>query len=116
MSAKTGNYTISPAQGVDPCGTIFTNRGAAGAVTFTLPIASTVPAGTWYLFAGVADQNVLVASNPADTLLATNDAAADSVGFSTAMQKIGGLILAINDGTQFAAYVISVGITPAIAT
>jgi hypothetical protein len=43
ISNKTGDYTILSGDS----GTIFTNEGASGTVTFTLPIAS---AGLYYGF------------------------------------------------------------------
>lgn len=111
--AKTTSYTILP---TDPCGTLFTNRGASGAVTFTLPAATAVPAGTYYEFLGIADQNILVASAPADTLNGLNDAAADSLAMSTSMQKIGGHMRVVNDGTAWSAYGDAVGVTFTLAT
>lgn len=113
VSAKTANYTILPS---DPCGTLFTNRGAAGAVTFTLPAPTAVPAGQWYLFAGIAGQNILVATATADTLVTKNDAAADSVAMSTAGELIGGAMLAFCDGTAWVVIGIAVGHTFTVAT
>ena len=56
--AKTAAYTI-PAKGFE--GTVFTNRGASGSVTFTLPIAP--KAGDRYAFAkSVSDQTIVVSS------------------------------------------------------
>src|SRR5262245_39272018 len=51
--AKTASYTIKAVQ----AGTIFTNSGATGAVTFTLPTAK---AGMRFTFIKVAAQNLLV--------------------------------------------------------
>lgn len=99
---KTANYTVNPL--VDRCGTIFTNRGATGAVTFTLPsLSSGQYLGLYYDFLGIADQNIVVAAPVADTLVAFNDAAADSVSLATAGNKIGGLVRAIWDGAAWAA-------------
>lgn len=111
--AKTTSYTITPA---DPCGTLFTNRGAAGAVTLTLPAPSAVPVGQWYLIAGFADQNILVATATADTLVVINDVAADSLAMSTASAKIGCMMLVVCDGTNWYATGISVGGTYTVAT
>lgn len=91
--AKTANYTVT----TDDHGTLFTNRGAAGAVTFTLP--ATAYKGLRFAFYVVADQNVVVAAGTADTMVAFNDAAADSVAFSTASEKVGGMIEVMGDGT-----------------
>ena len=80
--AKTANYTVTTAEN----GTLFTNAGAAGAVTFTLP---TVAKGLRYQFFAEADQTVTVAG-ATGTLVVFNDAAANSIAFSTASEKIGG--------------------------
>ncbi len=91
--AKTANYTVTNAD----ADTLFTNRGAAGAVTFTLP--ANARKGLRFGFFVVADQNVIVASGTADTMVVFNDAAADSIAFSTASEKIGAMIEVIGDGT-----------------
>lgn len=113
IAAKTASYTILPNEVV---GTLFTNRGAAGAVTFTLGAPASYPVGFWALILGIADQNIVVATATADTLIATGDAAADSITYSTASQKIGALTLVVNDGTAWIAVTLSVGVTPTIAT
>ncbi len=91
--AKTANYTVTNAD----ADTLFTNRGAAGAVTFTLP--ANARKGLRFGFFVVADQNVIVASGTADTMVVFNDAAADSIAFQTASEKIGAMIEVIGDGT-----------------
>lgn len=90
--AKTADYTINP--NADDAGTIFTNAGATGAVNFTLPAPSIRTLGDWYEFMGVADQNLTVTAPTADTAIALNDTAADSLALSTSSQKIGGLLRA----------------------
>lgn len=52
-TAKTADYTIKNTD----TGTIFTNAGAGGAVTFTLPAAKK---GMWFLFLKAAAQNLLL--------------------------------------------------------
>jgi hypothetical protein len=95
--SKTADYTVSV--GVDQAGTIFTNRGATGAVVFTLPtIAQGQHIGLFYEFEVRADQSITVAVPTVDTAIAFNDAAADSIALSTASQKLGGLIRASWDG------------------
>lgn len=51
--AKTANFTID----AKLTGTIYSNRGAAGAVTFTLPAPK---AGLWFAFAVAAAQTLTV--------------------------------------------------------
>lgn len=101
MVAKTADYTVNPL--VDRAGTIFTTRGATGAVIFTLPsIASGQHKGLFYDFLNLVDQNMTIAAPAVDTLVAVHDLAADSVIYSTSSQKIGALARAIWDGTAWA--------------
>ena len=91
--AKTANYTVT----TDDTDTLFTNRGATGAVTFTLP--ATARKGLRFGFFVVADQNVIVAAGTADTMVCFNDPTADSIAFSTSSEKVGAFIEIIGDGT-----------------
>jgi hypothetical protein len=52
-TAKTANYTVKAAD----TGTVFSNKAAAGSVTFTLP--APVP-GLWLTFLKSAAQNILL--------------------------------------------------------
>lgn len=90
--AKTANYTVLLADNE----TLFTNKGAAGAVTFTLP--TTAIEGLHYGFFVAADNNLIVAGGTADTLIVFNDAAADSIAFQTASEKLGGMFEVFGDG------------------
>lgn len=81
--AKTADYTIVPGDN----GTLFTNGGAAGAVVFTLPALKN---GYFFGFLVTADQSVTIASAAGDDIVTFNDAAADSLAFSTAGEKLGG--------------------------
>ncbi|MFH5805599.1 hypothetical protein [Alienimonas sp. DA493] len=83
--AKTSDYTVTTAEN----GTRFTNNGAAGAVVFTLPAIAN---GLTYGFLVLADQNVTVVSAEGDNIVVQGDAAADSVAFSTASEKVGGQV------------------------
>lgn len=112
--AKTASYTINPH--VDRCGTVFTNRGASGAVTFTLPAPGNAMKGWFYEFRGVAGQNILIAVPTADTAIVKNDAAADSLALSTAGELIGGAARAECDGTAWILFGQSVGHTFTVAT
>lgn len=93
---KTASYTLTP----DDFGTVFTTRGASGAVTFTLPTVASEYKGSWALFANVADQNMFVAGTD-EELVIFNDLTADSIGFATSSEKIAGALLAICDGTSW---------------
>jgi len=77
---KTANYTINSA--VDKAGQIFTNFGAGGAITLTLPTPGQGVFGWWYQFHALAAQNVVIATPVADTLVAPGDLTADSVTLS----------------------------------
>jgi len=109
--AKTTSYTVKPN---DLGGTLFTTRGAAGAVTFTLPGPTTVPAGTAFYFANVVDQNMAVTIGSA-TGVADGNATATSLTASTASHKIGALIQAVSDGTQWFLFGQNVGVTYTVA-
>lgn len=114
VRAKTADYTI--VTGTDPSFTLFTNRGASGAVIFTLPAPAASIAGTIYDFLGIADQNLSVKTATADTLIALNDVAADSVAASTSSQKIGASLRAVCDGTSWIVFGNAVGVTATVAT
>lgn len=114
IAAKTADYTILSAS--DPSGTVFTNRGASGAVVFTLPAPTPALAGVVYEFLGIADQSFSFKTATADTLLVVNDAAADSLAVSTASHKIGAHMRTVCDGTAWCAYGDSVGDTFTVAT
>jgi hypothetical protein len=79
---KTANYTLDATDH----GTLFTNEGATGAVTFTLPMPRRGYRVGFYI---VANQNITISANPSDTLVVDNDAAADTVSMAAASNKIG---------------------------
>ena len=107
ITAKTGNYTVTAAE----TGTIFIANGT-GAITFTLPTAAD---GLFYLFVNKADQNMTITYGTNDKIVTFNDAAADSVAYSTASEKIGACALAFSDGTNW--YVINLSTnTATVAT
>ena len=85
--AKTANYTVVDQDN----GTFFTTLGASGAVTFTLPAVASAK-GQRYLFYNAVDQNMTVQSAAANGLITFNNAAASSVAFSTAGNKIGAAV------------------------
>lgn len=100
VEAKTADYTLT----ANDWGKFFTNRGAAGAVTFTLPTAASTAPGFYADFFVVANQNVIVAGT-AGEVVAFNDATANSVAFSTADEKVGGGLRAVCDGTSWLMFV-----------
>jgi len=94
--AKTADYTVSE---VLDNNVLFTNGGAAGAVVFTLP--ATAKKGLRYGFYVAANQTVTVTAGTADTLIAVNDIAADSIAFSTANEKTGSFVEILGDGAKW---------------
>lgn len=93
--AKTASYTAK----AEESGTWFTNTGASGAVTITLPAPAAAVAGVYYLFTATAAQSFAVASGTADTMVTDGDAAADSLTASTASHIIGATLLVVCDGS-----------------
>lgn len=92
VEAKTASYSVLASD----CGKLFTNRGAAGSVTFTLPKSATELNGWWCEFATVAAQAIVIASDPVDTLIVHADATADTV---TTAATIGQHFKVVCDGT-----------------
>lgn len=94
--SKTANYSVRP--GPDE-GVVFDNAGASGAVTFTLPPIADVWDGWEIEVSVVADQTVTITA-PSGKLIAFNNAAATSLAFSTAAEKIGGYVRIRYDGNS----------------
>lgn len=95
VTAKTTAYTITTAD----FGKIFTTRGNAGSLTFTLPAASGNSGAVVEMY-NVAGQTMIVAA--ADEEMVTfNDLTADSIEYSTASELIGGGFRCICDGTSW---------------
>jgi hypothetical protein len=109
--AKTANYTVL---GTEGSGTIFTNRAAGGAVTFTLPAPAANLSGVWYEFMGVADQTFTVSAG-AGLGVALNNAACASLACSTGGQKIGAVIRAYCDGTSWILQGSTIGVAYTVA-
>ncbi len=78
-------------------GSLVVVRGAAGAVTLTLP--ATAKRGLRYRIYNASDQNLTITAGTADTMVVFNDLTADSVALSTAGDLIGGSFEVIGDGT-----------------
>ncbi len=113
VTVKATDYTVLATDN----DTIFTTRGASGAVIFTLP---TLARGLHFQFFNEADQDLTVASVVADTMVVFNDLAADSVKLGTSSEKIGGWIeVFANDDASKWLVKVSLGAetqTPTIAT
>lgn len=109
---KATSYTVVASD----AGTLFDTLGAAGAVTFTLP-ALAAGAGP-FTFLNLADQNMIVASDEGDNVVALNDLSADSLAFSTSSEKIGGMVRVYANaaGTKWIAEILSGANTVTIAT
>lgn len=101
IEAKTADYQVKK----DDLGKLFTNRGATAAVNFTLPKKAELLAGWNCRFFVVADYGVTVTAGDADTLVVFNDAAADSIAFSTTSEIIGAGVEVIYDGTGWLCFV-----------
>lgn len=101
---KTANYTVVAGTDND---TLFTTTGAGGEVDFTLPAPAV---GNRFRFYNTVDQVMKVIA-PAGKLVAFNNAAATSVAFSTAGQKIGGAfeVVADDTGSKWLVHDISAG-------
>jgi hypothetical protein len=92
---KTANYTVLDRD----AGTAFTNTGAAGAVTFTLPTTPKQDLVFW--FYSTANQNLIVASASGNNMIVVNDASANSVALQTTNQKIGGAFRVVGTGSAW---------------
>lgn len=93
---KTADYTLTAAD----LGGFFTTRGAAGAVIFTLPAVSASYKGASVEFYNAVDQDMTIAGT-AGELITFNDAAANSIAFSTSSEKLGAYVKAVCDGTSW---------------
>jgi len=112
--AKTAAYQIVPRD----VATLFTNRGASGAVILTLPATAKLETGWWCEWFTVADEVFTITAPAVDTMVVFNDAAADTVGFGTSGEHIGGGGKAVWDGTGWLVF-LNIGMdsqTPVIAT
>jgi hypothetical protein len=120
VQIKTANYTVKDptladqSTPGDPSGTIFTNRGAAGAVTFTLFAPTRAANGVYYEFQGVAGQNISV-NGGAGNVVTFNNAAATSATSSTAGGLIGSSFRAVCDGTSWLVQQVQNGVTNTVA-
>ena len=104
ISAKTADYRMKP----EDLGTLFTTRGAAGAVVFTLPITTDIQTGWWVEVFSAAGQNCKVQTyNTLDNVTTFNDLTADSVSWETVSELIGGSWRLVWDGTGWLTFIFS---------
>lgn len=102
VAAKTSAYSLI----AQDSGSIFTNRGATGSVTFTLP-ASADNNGMYAYFYAIADFAIVVATATADTLVVPTDdtgtgdgdLAAKSFTYATSNEITGAGCMCFCDGT-----------------
>lgn len=95
VEAKTASYTLKERDG----GKLFTNRGAGGTITFTLPgLSAASLKGWWVEFAVVAVQAVSISVTGNDKLILHADATADTI---TMPATIGMHCKVICDGVGF---------------
>jgi hypothetical protein len=87
-AAKTANYTVTAAW--PDLGALFTNSGATGPVTFTLPGLKN---GLVYGFRVRADQNMTIAAGSGDSIEAPGNASATQLSFVTPGSRVGGMVL-----------------------
>jgi hypothetical protein len=98
VDAKTAAYSVKERD----CGKLFTNRGAGASVTFTLPKITPGLKGFVVEFYVAADQQIVIASSPADTLGVHNDLTADTITIGGASgSRIGNSARVICDGTSY---------------
>lgn len=93
--AKAANYTVTELDN----NVFFTNRGASGAVTFTLPALP--KKFLRFGFYVAADQTVTIAGAVDNQMIAFNDLDADSIAFSTSAEKLGTFVEIFGDGTNW---------------
>lgn len=115
IRAKTADFTLDPT--TTRCGTLFTNEGAGGAVTCSLPQlnAQGTWVGYWVEFLGIADQTLGFATVTANKAITVNNAAATSLKCQTAGQKIGARLKAVWLGTKWHLSVVTDGTAGTVA-
>lgn len=101
--AKTADYTVTQQES----GTFFTTEGATANVNFTLPTAASGPWIFWFFCA--EDFNMTITAETADTMVAFNDVAADSIAYSTASEKVGGAAMVFSSGGSVVYAVVHLG-------
>lgn len=101
---KTASYTVK----AEDLGKLFTNRGAGGAVIFTLPTTGEVFSGWWCeFFTAVLAQDVTITAGTVDTMTTFNDLTADSIALSTANERSGAGVRVVHDGTGWLVFLMT---------
>lgn len=95
-SAKAADYTIVATD----TGTVFTTRGATGAIVFTLPAVTSSFTNFVCWFFNAVDQNMTIQST-ANEMMTFNDLDADAVAFTTSSEKVGASVMVVCDGTSW---------------
>ena len=85
--------------GAGDWGGVHTNRGVAGNIAYTLPDPTSIKAGTYLYVFCVAAGTVTVTCN--EGIVTLNNAAADSIAWSTANEIIGNGGKFLTDGTSW---------------
>jgi hypothetical protein len=102
ISAKTAAYQILPGD----IGKIFTNRGASGSVTLTLPVVTDIAAGWWCRFFVAANQALVIASQgSSDNITCFNELTGDTITIDTSAERIGFGCEVVWDGTGWDVFV-----------
>lgn len=78
-------------------------QASTGALVLTLPTAAAGNAGAWVKVVNIVDQDLTVSPATADTLIALNDATADSIKANTANTRLGATATFISTGTKWLA-------------
>lgn len=84
-SAKTANYSVWPRDNE----TVFTNAGAAAAITFTLPPIAQLQDGWEIEIFGVADYPITIATIGSDTIVGLDSASNTTLVTTTLVANIG---------------------------
>lgn len=100
IEAKTASYKL--VHGDE--GKIFTNKGAGGAVVFTLPDTTNLPQGWSARFYSMVAQDFTVAAAVAGTIVGYNDLTCDAYVFSTSGDEIGNGVTFVWDGEYWLAF------------
>lgn len=94
VSAKTAAYTAN----IEDAGTLFTNRGAAGSVTVTLPAPTLASAGDRFVFKKVANQTLVVNGGAAASIRGAGGA---GITLTNSTSNDYGAITLVSDGTEW---------------